>query len=96
MTFRLFDSISYDPSSGTAAELDSEFTFPVFADKGTTQETKSGSLITTDYSLTFEMGLLPRMPLTQDEVMIDGILYKVIEIQSDPVGVMLRIGVRMA
>jgi hypothetical protein len=96
VTFRLYDSVAYDPVSGTATEPDVEITFDCFTDKGATQETKAGSIITTDYVLTFEEGLLPRRPLTQDEVVILGTLYKVKSVDCDPMEVCLRVGVEMA
>lgn len=92
-TFRLFDDITYDPETGTATEPVSEITITVFAAKGTSHETKAGPIVVTEYQLVFEHGLLPRVPMTQDEVLIDGILYKVSAVGSDPIGVQLNIGV---
>jgi len=96
VTFKLYDSVTYNPDTGTASEPDFEIAFDVFCDKGATQETKSGSIVTTDYVLTFEEGLLPRRMLTQDEVVIDGVLYKVKSVDGDPIGCGMKVGVEMA
>lgn len=96
VTFRLFDDIAYDPETGASIEPLTEHTITVFATRGSTQETKVGSIIATEFQLVFEQGLLPRVPLTQDEAIIDGALFKVVSSDINAMGVHMTVTVRAA
>lgn len=96
VTFRLFDSVDYDPETGTGVAPVVEETIKVFAASGTAKETRQGSVIYKEYSLIFEDGLLTRVPTTQDEVVIDGFVYKVSASGGDPMDVQLKIDVCLA
>jgi hypothetical protein len=91
VTFRFFDSVTYNPSTGEAAQPDTTHDITVFIGSGSKQETKAGAVVKTSVILTFEYGVLPRDPNTQDEVLIDGDLYKVTGINGDAMGVQCRV-----
>ena len=95
-TFKMYDDVVYNPDTGVAAEPSTSMTFKVFADKGIADETKTASIVKTDFVLTFPEGKLPRLPLTQDEVVIAGLLYKVTAVDTDPMGVGLKVAVALS
>jgi hypothetical protein len=94
VTFKLYDSIDYDPDTGQAAEPTTTASISCFLAHHSEQETKSGSVVRATYRLTFADGDLPRRPDTQDEVLIDSVPFAVTGVNVDPMGVELQVFVQ--
>jgi hypothetical protein len=96
VTFRLFDDIDYDPTSGTLDRPPTAYTITALMTLASTKETASGPIVKTEYKLMFEPNLLSRPPTTQDEVIIDNQLYKVTQSSLSNMDVYMTVHVLLA
>lgn len=90
-TFKLFGDTTYDPNTGQGSAPVLLDPIKVFVSKADDRETKDGAVTRASSILVFADGILPRRPETQDEVLVDAVLHKVVSVETDAMGVQMKV-----